>query len=117
MTATDEVDMMSAESTVGVSEVNMSDAGDTQDEPATSLAESSGLDGLPVSLEISLPTITLPLGIVKDLAGGTTVPLGLNLSELMQIGINGQIFGHGSFVQIGDQIGIQIESWKPVRSI
>jgi flagellar motor switch/type III secretory pathway protein FliN len=75
----------------------------------------AGIKGLPVSLEISLPAVTVTLDMVRSIRRGMTVPLGMDLSERMTIGVNGQHFGEGSFVQIGDKIGIQIDNWKPAR--
>ena len=80
--------------------------------PEVATIEEDDLQSVPVALEISLPSMKIPLETVKSLSQGATLPLGVDLSEAMVIGINGQPFGTGHFVQIGDKVGIQIETWK-----
>jgi flagellar motor switch/type III secretory pathway protein FliN len=89
-------------------------AGDA--EPLDDPEPDSEIKGLPVTLEVSLPAVTVSLDMVRSMARGVTVPLGIDLTERVRIGINGRQFGEGTFVQIGDRIGIQIEDWKPGRS-
>lgn len=79
-------------------------------------ASDEHLLALPVAFEVHLPQITLSIDMVRNMARGTTIPLGVDLTEPMRITVNGQTFGQGYFVQIGDRVGIQIDEWKPART-
>lgn len=84
--------------------------------PSIKGASDEHLLGLPVAFEVYLPQIMISIDMVRNMARGTTIPLGVDLTEPMRITVNGQTFGHGRFVQIGDKVGIQIEEWKPARA-
>lgn len=116
MTANDQINAMDTEvDTEGTEDTVV--APETAESETQALTDaSSGLDGLPVSLEIALPPIALTMNAVKSMTNGSMIPLGLDLSEPMSIGINGKKYGMGNFVQIGDKIGIQIEDWKPAST-
>ncbi len=113
MTDSNEIDRLVAEATdESDAPLLATDDADLLDDPEPD----NNIKGLPVTLEVSLPPVIVSLDTVRSMARGMTVPLGIDLTERVRIGINGKQFGEGTFVQIGDRIGIQIEDWKPNRS-
>jgi type III secretion system YscQ/HrcQ family protein len=67
---------------------------------------------LPMNLDFHLCRKTLPLLQVSNLAPGMILDLRLDLRDPVTIRVNEQAVGTGQLVQIGDSIGIQIDSWR-----
>lgn len=89
------------------------DPQDLQDKQAAVPAEpENAIDDLPMHLEVLLRRKTMPLSEVANLRAGSFIELGIDLAEPVILKLNDAVFGTGQLVQIGDQIGVQIERWK-----
>ncbi|KWK77687.1 type III secretion system cytoplasmic ring protein SctQ [Burkholderia ubonensis] len=74
------------------------------------------LDALPVTLEFLLQEEHLTVAQLADCRAGTILPL-RGSSEKIVIRANGQIFGCGELVQIGDQLAVEVKTIRQGKSV
>jgi len=72
---------------------------------------SQGIETLPISLEIRLKEKRVTLRELVDFQPDTVIPFGLDLKEEVSLFANNMNVGSGHLVQVGDRVGVQIDSW------
>lgn len=68
------------------------------------------LNDLPLKLVCQLGTVELSLAQVQQLGVGSLVPLTSQVHEAVDLLINGRRVGRGQLVQIGDGLGVRVQS-------
>ncbi|MFJ3007437.1 FliM/FliN family flagellar motor switch protein [Pseudomonas fluorescens] len=68
------------------------------------------LNDLPLKLVCQLGTVELSLAQVQQLGVGSLVPLTSQVHEAVDMLINGRRVGRGQLVQIGDGLGVRVQS-------
>lgn len=71
-----------------------------------------GLGPLEVGMSMTFPDASVTLAQFKEIAQGVTVPVNVDLSAPVEIAVGGQKRGQGVLVQLGEKIGLQIETWS-----
>lgn len=67
------------------------------------------LNDAPVSLQLSLSPVTLPLDEARTLRSGMVLDLGMPLPQVVaEVRIGGQLVGHGTLVLVGDHAGVRL---------
>jgi type III secretion protein Q len=69
------------------------------------------LDRLPVRLVCEVGRLELPLGDVRELGEGSVLELGCNLTEPVQLTVNGRCIGRGELVTLGTGLGVRLTSF------
>jgi len=82
----------------------------------TSLIGDVDLNSIPVEIEFKLASIRSDIRSIQELEVGSILPSELDLTEPIDISINGQTIGCGILVRIGDLVGVKILNW-PKRMI
>lgn len=66
------------------------------------------LRGVPVSLEAKLGNAAMTVDALLDLKAGSVVTLDANLSDFIDLNLNGNLVARGEIVAVGDQFGVRI---------
>jgi type III secretion protein Q len=77
----------------------------------THASPSDALDRLPVRLVCEVGRLELPLGDVRELGEGSVLDLGGNLTEPVQVTVNGRCIGRGELVTLGTGLGVRLTSF------
>lgn len=67
---------------------------------------------VPVTVEFVLASSRMGLSEVAQLRPGSVVELNCGLSDRVNVRVNGITMGAGYLYQIGDQVGLRLESWR-----
>jgi type III secretion protein Q len=81
------------------------------DPTPASASPSDALDRLPVRLVCEVGRLELPLGDVRELGEGSVLQLGCDLTEPVQITVNGRYIGRGELVTLGTGLGVRLTSF------
>jgi len=73
--------------------------------------DSVDLESLPVLLHVIVATKEMTLSEANGLAPGTILELKRDLSNIVQLAVNGKIVGHGQLVDIDGKLGVRIGKW------
>lgn len=85
--------------------VNMSIISQLSREGSGQLAS---LAEVPLSIEIRLGEVTVPLSELVELQPGSVLTLDRGLDELVEVLAGGKVIAHGEIVVVGDQLGVRI---------
>lgn len=66
------------------------------------------LRGVPVSLEAKLGNAAMTVDALLDIKAGSVVTLDANLSDFIDLYLNGNLVARGEIVAVGDQFGVRI---------
>ena len=64
---------------------------------------------VPLSLEIRLGEVTVPLAELLELQAGCVLTLDRGLEEPVAVLAGGKVIAHGEIVAVGDQLGVRIQ--------
>ena len=76
--------------------------GDDRQRQLASLAE------VPLSIDIRLGEVTVPLAELLDLQAGSVLTLDRGIEELVEVLVGGKVIAYGEIVAVGDQLGVRI---------
>jgi len=71
-------------------------------------AELEPLHGIPVTVQIRLGQVIMPLGELQELRAGTVVPLDRSLDDPVEILAGKKLIARGEIVAVEDQLGVRI---------
>lgn len=81
------------------------------DSTTSHASSNDALDRLPVRLVCEVGRLELPLGDVRELGEGSVLELGCNLTEPVQLTVNGRCIGRGELVTLGTGLGVRLTSF------
>jgi type III secretion protein Q len=73
--------------------------------------EGLNLDSLPVLLHVIIAQKEMTLSEANGLVPGTILDLNRDLSNVVQLALNGKIVGQGELVEVDGKLGVRIGKW------
>lgn len=70
------------------------------------------LRDVPVSIDLTFASTSMTFEKASSLTIGSIIETDLNLSDPIDISVNGHILGQGYLIKVGGSIGVQIASWN-----
>jgi type III secretion protein Q len=79
--------------------------------PDTLITEDATLNDLPLKMVCQIGNIELPLAQLQQLGVGSLLQFAPQMDEAVDLMINGRCVGRGRLVQIGDGLGVRLQSF------